>query len=134
VVVDVHLCFGSFILACESRQSPRDVSPGLLPLDHPANRLDDIRLASADLLRRVPVSERESAVLDALEVNCDTEGDSKLVVAGVPLADADTGLVDLVRDVLCVERGLETLDQWAESCVSLQRDEEDFDGGYCWGE
>lgn len=64
-----------------------DISPDLATINQFLDSQNNLLLAGADLLGRISISESEGAVLDALEVDGDTERGTKLIVTGVTLAD-----------------------------------------------
>ena len=69
------------LLALELGQTRGNISPLLLSVDQAGDGADDVVEASADLLCRVAVAQRECVVLDGLEVDGDAEGSTELVVA-----------------------------------------------------
>ena len=82
------------LLALELRQTRGNISPLLLSVDQAGDGADDFVEASAHLLCRVAVAQRECVVLDGLEVNGDTEGSTELVVA---LDGVSNGLCEIVN-------------------------------------
>ena len=82
------------LLRFKGRELALNVLPGLCTLDQSLESLQDLVLGGADLYCCVTLTQRHSAIVDRLEVYCDTKWRAQLVVAAVPLANARRRIVD----------------------------------------
>lgn len=96
--------------------------------------MENIVLASADLLGGIAVTESEGAILNGLEVDSDTEGCAQLVVTGVTLTDTGRGVVNTVGDTQLTQLVGQTLGQGLEGGVGREGNQQDLSRGDSRGE
>lgn len=64
-----------------------DILPRPPLINNILNNLKNLLMGRTNLSCTIPLTERNRIILDSLEVNCDSEGSSKFIVAGIATPD-----------------------------------------------
>lgn len=122
------------LLGSELGQALADIVPGFVALNKRLNSLQNLVLASTDLLGAVTVTQCEGVVIERLEVDGDTERCAKLIVAGITLANTSTRIIHTVGDTQLAQLGSQVLGVRLKFGLSGERNKQDLGGSNSRGE
>ena len=75
-----------------------NVIPSLLSIRELRDVNGEVSNGHSNLLHSVKISQSDSVVIEGVEIDCDSEGDSAFVCAGITLTDCLPRIIDLGGD------------------------------------
>lgn len=99
------------LLRGELREPLEHIRPSLLTIYHGFDCLQDLVLTAADLLCGVAITQCEGVIFDRLEVNCDAEWCTQLVITSVPFADTARRVIHLAGNSSAAELQTQSLNE-----------------------